>query len=301
MRFPLRFLVAVAALTAPLSAGAMSNRVFLGPAGNDSGDCANPLTPCLTFAGALAQVNPGGEVIAEATGGYGPLNIPQAVTISGPSGVVMFTGVGVTINAPGATVVLRGLTIDGAGVQGIGVNVMDVGSLTVENCVIANFAGVGFHWNGAGILLTSGNTLYVADTMLLNNGWVGISVNPPTGSARASINHCHFEGGSFGLFSGPAAKVTVRDSVATFNSEVGFAALGGSPAELNLENCIASNNGVGLSSTLLGSIVRVSNTMVTDNAIGLQCEPESFMLTRGNNTVEGNPIEGSFSGTYSAK
>ena len=70
--------------------------------GNNASDCANPLTPCLTFAGALAQVNPGGEVIAEATGGYGPLNITQAVTISGPPGVVIYSGLQVIVNAPGA-------------------------------------------------------------------------------------------------------------------------------------------------------------------------------------------------------
>ena len=65
-------------------AHAVSNRIFMSTNGNNANDCANPMTPCLTFAGALAQVNPGGEVIAEATGGYGPLNITSAVTISGP-------------------------------------------------------------------------------------------------------------------------------------------------------------------------------------------------------------------------
>src|ERR1022692_731445 len=101
------------ALLAALPAHAVSNRIFMSTNGNNASDCANPLTPCLTFAGALAQVNPGGEVIAEATGGYGPFNVTQAVTISGPPGVVIYSGLSVVVNAPGATVVLRGLTIDG--------------------------------------------------------------------------------------------------------------------------------------------------------------------------------------------
>src|ERR1022692_4974693 len=94
--------VAVLALLVAIPAHAVSNRIFMSTNGNNASDCANPLTPCLTFAGALAQVNVGGEVIAEATGGYGALNITQAVTISGPPGVVIYSGLPVTVNAPGA-------------------------------------------------------------------------------------------------------------------------------------------------------------------------------------------------------
>src|ERR1022692_4752887 len=103
------------ALLVALPASAVSNRIFMSTNGNNSSDCSNPLTPCLTFAGAIAQVNPGGEVIAEATGGYGPLAITGSMTISGPPGVVIYSGLGVTVNPPGGTVILRGLTIDGTG------------------------------------------------------------------------------------------------------------------------------------------------------------------------------------------
>ena len=43
---------------AVVPAQAVSNRIFMSTNGNNASDCANPLTPCLTFAGALAQVNP---------------------------------------------------------------------------------------------------------------------------------------------------------------------------------------------------------------------------------------------------
>ena len=145
-------------LAAPAQA-VPASRVFMSTNGNDSNNCANPNTPCLTFAGSLAQVAVGGEVIAEATGGYGAINVTQSVTVSGPPGVVIYSGFTVTVNAPGATVVLRGLTIDGTGAAGNGINVISVGNLHVESCVITGFTGNGIYFTSAG-------RLFVKDTIV---------------------------------------------------------------------------------------------------------------------------------------
>src|SRR5450755_3492656 len=126
---------------------AVSNRIFVSTTGNNANDCSNPLTPCVDFTGALAQVATGGEIIAQATGPYGPLNITKAVTISGPPGVVIYSGHQVTVNAAGATVVLRGLTIDGNGAVENGINVVAVGTLYVESCVIAGFGLPGLQFS----------------------------------------------------------------------------------------------------------------------------------------------------------
>src|SRR5262249_13818599 len=96
---------------------------------------------------------------------------------------------------------------------------------------------------------------------------------------------------------------TVRDSVASGNNGLpgdnpGFTADHG--AELNIENCLATNNGIGVVS-YASSLVRVANTTVTDNVTGLFFENSSKLLTRGSNTVEGNTTDGTFTGTYAAK
>src|SRR5450755_2528918 len=135
------------ALLAAFPAHALSNRIFVSTNGSDANDCSNPLTPCVDFTGALAQVATGGEIIAQATGPYGPLNITKAVTISGPPGVVIYSGHQVTVNAAGATVVLRGLTIDGNGAVENGINVVAVGTLYVESCVIAGFGLPGLQFS----------------------------------------------------------------------------------------------------------------------------------------------------------
>ena len=303
MRLSLRYGIALAVLSVPLASQAVSNRIFMSTNGNNASDCANPLTPCLTFAGALAQVNPGGEVIAEATGGYGALNVTQAVTISGPPGVVIYSGLPVTVNAPGATVVLRGLTIDGTGAAGNGISVTAVGNFFVESCVIANFAGSGS--TGNGLLMGSPGNLFVKDTIVRGVAHVGIWVAPASGTAKAALDHCRLDGNQFGVVSDAGASTTIRDSVASGNGDTGVVAEFG--GELNVESCMVSNQNFGASgfgngvlSLGAGSVVRVSNTTVTDNNFGLFVNAGDI-LSRGNNTVEGNNTEGSFTGTYSAK
>jgi hypothetical protein len=284
---------AVVALLGAFPALAVSNRIFMSTDGNNANDCANPLTPCLTFAGALAQVNPGGEVIAEATGGYGALNIVQGVTISGPPGVVIYSGLSVTVNAPGATVVLRGLTIDGAGATGNGINVVSVGSLSVESCVITNFFGFGLV--GSGILFRSSGNLFVSDTIARNNQGAGILIAPISGTGKALIEHCRLEGNVEGLET-DAAVTTVLDTVASGNIGTGFTA--GNNGELNIEDCVSANNMFGINADT-GSLIRVSNTTITDNIVA-PVRP-GILLSRGNNTVEGNVLNFTFGGSYTAK
>ena len=281
-------------LAAPAQA-VLASRVFMSTTGNDSNNCANPNTPCLTFAGSLAQVAVGGEVIAEATGGYGAINVTQSVTVSGPPGVVIYSGFTVTVNAPGATVVLRGLTIDGTGASGNGINAPSVGDLHVESCVISGFLG-------DGIFFTSAGRLFVKDTIIRGNGFVGLWVIPSTGTALASVDHCRLERNGWGLISdsqgGGTAKTTIRDSVASGNANVGLMAdFGG---ELNAEGCLAANNIFGLASSTGGAVLRASNCTVTDNTTGVSASDAS-LLSRSNNTVEGNGTDGTFTGTYAAK
>ena len=300
-RIPIAATLLLPLLLAAPAHAVLANRVFMSTTGNDSNNCANPNTPCLTFAGSLAQVAVGGEVIAEATGGYGAINITQGVTVSGPPGVVIYSGFTVTVNAPAATVVLRGLTIDGTGTTtGSGINVLSVGNLHVENCVITGFAGNPGS-DGTGIFFNSDSAgrLFVKDTIIRGNGYIGIWVNPSSGTAQASVDHCRLEGNFFGLVSENNVKATIRDSVVSGHTASGLQAETG--GELNAEGCLVANNVYGLVSVEAGSILRVSNCTVTDNDTGLFADVTSSLLTRSNNTVEGNGTDGSFTGTYSAK
>lgn len=279
-------------------ASATSNRIFISTTGNNANDCSNPLTPCIDFTGALAQVNSGGEIIAEATGPYGPLNVTKAVTISGPPGVVIYSGHQVTVSAPGATVVLRGLTIDGTGAAENGINVVGVGTLHVESCLITGFTGTGSA-HGNGIYFGSAGNLFVKDMIIRGNSNTGIWVAPASGSAKASIDHCRIEANLFGLAGDPNAVSTIRDSVLSGNLTAAVVTSSAS-TEVNVEDCLVANNTSGLV-TLTAGTIRVSNTTVTDNGTGLDATLGGSLLSRSNNTVEGNGTNGTFTGTYSAK
>src|ERR1700757_2337335 len=98
----------------------LANRVFVSArSGNNANSCDTIATPCQTFAGAVVQLNPGGEAIVLDSGGYGAVTITQALTIEAPPGVLAFVhpsfGDAVTVNAGASdTVVLRGLVLNGS-------------------------------------------------------------------------------------------------------------------------------------------------------------------------------------------
>jgi len=276
--------------------------------GKDSTSCTINL-PCRTFAAAILQVPSGGEIIALDAGDYGSVTITKSVTIVGPvgglTGIRISFGFAVEINAKSSdTVVLRGLTLSGPGGQ-VGLDSGGIlfggsGVLHVENCVINGFHGNGIGFHGAG-------QLFVKDTIVRNCRATGISIGANPGTATASIDRCRLEKNGEGLAADLNAKVTVRDSIAAGNSNTGFVsrASADATAEINLENCAVTGNKVGVSS-IVGivagkALIRVSNSTITSNETGILPIQSGSILTRMNNTVEGNAKDGSFTGKFDPK
>jgi hypothetical protein len=135
--------------------------------------------------------------------------------------------------------------------------------------------------------------LAVKDSIFSGNTY-GIEIQTGVGRGYAAIERTRFEGNYVGLLVREHSSVTVRDSVAAGNRADGFLALSTSPdpsPELNIESCVASNNGgAGIRAIVIGAgaTVRVSNSTVTGNDIGLSSGGVGTVLSRGNNTVEGN-------------
>jgi len=282
-----------------------SQRFVSARLGRDFYPCTVQL-PCRTFAAALQQVPPRGEIIALDAGDYGPATITKAVTIAGPvggqAGIRVGSGPAVTIDAgPTDIVVLRGLTINGSGLRGPlqipeapGVLFRTGEALHIENCVINGFFGGGIHFGGAG-------QLFVKDTIVRNCTRAGIEIGPGTGKAIASIDHCRLEKNERGVAASGAVQLTVRDSVAAGNEDAGFSA--GALAVVVLGNCVATGNEFGISAIggFAGSpTVYVSNSTIANNNVGLR-SIQSGLLSRANNTVEANRENGSFTGTFQAK
>ncbi len=139
--------VALGAMTS--AAQAQATRTWVSGVGDDVNPCSRT-APCKTFAGAISKTAAGGEIDALDPGGFGTLTITKAITIDGGGGEVasvLASGtVGFTINAGTNDVVtLRNLRINGAGTTlgTKGVNIVNAGTVRVQNCVIENFSNVG--------------------------------------------------------------------------------------------------------------------------------------------------------------
>ena len=129
------------ALSILTSTGVMATaqRTFVAPNGSDANPCSIA-APCRGFAAAVTKTNAGGEVIVQDSAGYGAVTITKPISIISPpgiyAGVSVVSGNGVTVNAPGATVVLRGLSINGQGGAN-GVLVQQATRVRIESCVVS--------------------------------------------------------------------------------------------------------------------------------------------------------------------
>ena len=277
-------------------------RTFVSGLGSDGNPCTRT-APCRTFAQALMGTSAGGEVYVLDSAGYAPFNISQSVSIVAPPGVTagisVFSGDGVTINGGvNDTIILRGLTINNQGSAGKGILFNTGATLHVENCVVNGFA------SAEGLLFTNTSKLEVKDSIFRGNTW-GIVV----AAGAAAIDGVRLErNSSDGLLAEDGSKVAVRNSLASAGTN-GFTVTSNSAqnSELSIENCFAFNNsGNGVSSGSFSTgvaIVRVSNSIVTDNGVGfLGGSAPALFQSRGNNTVEGNGINVTGSvGSYTGK
>lgn len=168
------------------SAVAGTARAFVSITGSDantSSNC-NPAAPCRSFGAAASVLNPGGEIVVLTSGGYGPVTISQAMNITAPqgiyAGVTVSSGDGITVNAPGATVRLSGITINGQGGTN-GINVVAVGDLEAQNLTIMNLTN--------GISATApGAFLRISNSSVKNNMNAGITASSSSTPLVINLN-----------------------------------------------------------------------------------------------------------------
>ena len=113
-------------LALPASALAQATRTWVSGVGSDANPCSRT-APCLTWAEAISQTAPGGEIDALDSGGFGAVTITKPITLSATgvtAGVLVAGTNGIVINtagdvAPGDpdrdTVTLRALISTGSG------------------------------------------------------------------------------------------------------------------------------------------------------------------------------------------
>lgn len=287
-----------------LTLSAQTVRTWVSTSGMDINACTR-FSPCRNFAAAIEEVDAGGEVAVLDSGGYGAVTITKSVSVIAPPGLhaAIAPTAGDAVTIIGAFVTLRNLFLNSQGAVN-GIYSPGVTRLHVENCTIQGFNGRGIRFEAP-----ANAQLSLKSSTVRFNSMEGVLIKPQSGTVRASVDRSFFEGNGMATQNNGAvsaqgnARVTVNDSEAVRNFR-GFEAFG-TDVQLNLENCLAAQNVVGVFSSgqfLTLVLVRVSNSTITQNTLfGLEIQGFSSIATRNNNSVEFNAAAETFSYSFPSK
>jgi hypothetical protein len=281
---------------------AQATRTWVSGVGDDVNPCSRT-APCKTFAGAISKTAPGGEINCMDPGGFGAVTITKSITIDCDAtlGSILAGGSnGINVNGAGVAVVIRNLSINGAGGGLIGINFVNGLSLEIDNVTISRFTGgaaTGIKFSPS----TGSSTLFVNNSTITTNGIApqvggGIVVQTAGGTAAVVINKTRIENNSLGVSAvstSGAITMTVRDSIVASSQSFGILATAGGTLNLMVEHSTVSNNlNTGVLSTGASSTVRIANSVITGNATGVGTSGSGVLRSFKNNAIKGNGADG---------
>jgi len=302
------------------TAVAAGQRSFVSTSGSDNPACSIGL-PCRTFGAAVTATSPHGEIIVLDSGGYGPVTIPQSVSIIAAPGVYagisVSSGHGVTITTASTdTVVLRGLTINNQGSTGRGIYITGAGIVRIEDVHVAGFTVASGLYAGPTDVLQ----LHVRRSTFSNNS-TGIALNAANGGTEtmqlsAIFSDIEIANNFNGLNVGNNTAATLSHSVVVNNGGQGIGSnpVAGQKATINVDDCeIAGNNQAvypgdtpGMTflevshSRIVGNVtgvaagqnstIRLSDSVIANNSYGINIPVSNagVVESAGNNVLRGN-------------
>ena len=180
------FVVVLSTLAVASFAHAQATRTWVSGVGDDANPCSRT-APCKTYAGAISKTAAGGIISTLDPGGFGAVTITKSITIEGTGtlGHILNSLVnGVIINAATTdVVVLRDLSLHGAGNGLNGVRILGAAEVYLQNVNIQNNAGDGIDIAPNVGTLTK---VFVENSRIVNNTGKGIEVIP-TGTATVKL------------------------------------------------------------------------------------------------------------------
>jgi len=303
---PTLFAVALAFSMYVAPANAQATRTWVSGVGDDVNPCSRT-APCKTFAGAISKTAAGGEINCLDPGGFGSVTITKSLTIDceGTLGSILaagFFGVNVNDSATGTPgtikVILRNLSINGAGTGTTGVNFTSGNSLELRNVKIFGFAA-----NPAqGLRVTAGpSQTAVFDSEISYNGNAGIFVDPGAASALVTLQRVQLNKNLEGFrASGAGAGVVfanIQDTLVSANGSFGIIAVGGAAVNLDIQRSSSNlNGGAGIRASGAGAQIFIGSSMVTANDIGFSAVNGGAIFSFGNNAVDNNTSNGAATG-----
>lgn len=312
-----RLLLACGVLFAALMAfatpaSAQATRTWISGVGDDANPCSRT-APCKTLAGAISKTATGGEINCLDPTPTGTVTITKSITLdcSGTFGSALSSGTsGIIVNGAGVNVVVRGLSLQGAGSGIAGVRFLAGASLTLENVLIQNFKAS----QAVGVQMTTGSAskLFITNSTIVSNGLAspatggGIEIAPTAGgSARVVIRNTRIiNSANYGLqvntagTTDPAGIVVSLDDVEISGGAQGIIALtptSTTTASVTISNSrIANNAGFGILTSGAGATARIGSSVITGNVTGVFAAGGSSIRSYGTNQLNGNTTDGTF-------
>jgi hypothetical protein len=253
--------------------------------GNDSNTCSR-IAPCKTFAGAIDKTAAGGEILVLDPGSYGTVTITKSITINGAGQLADIQAAGsngITVNAGvNDKVILRNLSINGAGTGLNGVRYLAGKQVVLENVTID-----GFTTRGIDVALSGSGRLEMSNVSITNVP-TGVRLSTTAGAVTAILQDIRLNTlANFGLeTASPSAFATIRNSVIT---SCGNALRAGANASvINAENNDLSFNVTAVNAAVSGSTVRLSGNAIYNNATGIAFSAGAVVQSDGTNRIAGN-------------
>lgn len=294
-----------------------SSNSWVSSTGNDSNACTRT-APCATFSAALAKTDPEGEILCADSGDFGTLYIRRSVTINcenvlASASYITFGNMPASVRIETAAadrVVLRGLNIFTQATEtpiyssGAGTLVLDRVKITGH---LRNGAhGIEFRPSGAGRLVIIDSVVNQAGA---GTSSAGILIKPTgSGTAQVLLDRVTAASNTFGIAADGSSStgginMTITNSSAAANTLDGIVATsqsGNAPIAVTVSGSSSINNGYGVRAIGPNVTVRVEKSRVLGNGAGLTASGAA-LLSGGQNTIEANAADGSFTGSYSAK
>jgi hypothetical protein len=274
----------------------MPNRLFVASTGADTNN-GQLGSPFRSIAAAVTAATPGGEIVILDSAGYGPFTVAKDLAIVAAPGahasLAVQTGTGIDVT--GGTVVLRGLSVTGAG-GSVGIHVANA-RVHIERCVVSNMTQQGILAEGAN------GDVFVRDTEVRRNLQEGIRMD---GGVRFALDRVRSEGnGAAGLSVQNGARGTARELVAERNMGYGIGFHGGAAGSngyLAVDRAfIAGNSASGVSAGIPAivaatvDLVVTGSTIVNNGADGIGFGTQNAgaaTATICDNTISGNRLCG---------
>jgi len=289
-----RTLIFSSILLITASAFARNNRSAVASTGFDTNPCT-VTSPCRSFGTAISHTNPGGEIIALDSAGYGPFAITtDGVTISGAPGVhaaiTATTSAAITISAGSVPVTLRNLVlINAAGGANDGIVKTSTANLYASDLVIRGF--------GTGINSQNGNL--TLQRSLIQDNVNGVTVqNGGVSYARATITDSTVERSNYGVIADQQTRVAIVNCTIAENNigvdSLATAGVGNLSSVVTLKGCVVAGMAIMADSSGGDSaVILLSDDLLAYNEVGVTSAGTSAISSFGNNTFANNSSDGS--------